>query len=169
MPTALPRKLAMSHDARFAALGLVVPARPAMPTGGHLPFEWVQVVGERCISSGHGALGPDGRSLDPFGKVPSQVSIEEARQSAHHAAVALLAAFREALGTLDRVRQFLIVNALVNADDGFGEMSAVVNPISDLFVEVFGAAGAHARTSVGVTALPMNLPVAVSAEVLVTS
>jgi enamine deaminase RidA (YjgF/YER057c/UK114 family) len=158
----------MSSDERFVALGFVVPARPVLPPGIHLPFEWVNVVGERCITSGHGALDPDGRPMGPFGRVPDEVSVEDARRSAHHAAVALVAALRSALGSLDRVRQFVMLDVLVNAKEGFAEITTVANPISDLVLEVFGTAGAHARTAVGVTALPMNFPVAVSAEVLVT-
>ena len=74
---------------------------------------------------------------------------------------------RRAVGDLDRVRAWVVVNGFVNADPGYQRTTAVLNPISDLLLDVFGDRGRHARTAIGVSALPMNLPVVVSAEVLI--
>jgi hypothetical protein len=83
------------------------------------------------------------------------------------AGLALLSSLRDAIGTLDRVRGWLVVNGYVNAADYYGQTTAVINPVSDLLLEVFGNAGRYARTAIGVRALPMDLPVVVSAEVLI--
>jgi enamine deaminase RidA (YjgF/YER057c/UK114 family) len=126
------------------------------------------VVGERCVLSGHGALGSDGAPAGPFGRVPSEVSLEEAQESARSTLLAMLGAVRLALGSLDRVRDWVALNGFVNADPGYPQTTAVLNPASDLLLEVFGEHGRHARTAIGVAALPLNLPVIMSAEVIVT-
>ena len=157
----------MSADARIAELGLVLPPEPKLPPGIAIPFDWVRVVGDRCFISGHGALAADGSPVGPFGRVPCQVSLVVAQGSARAAALAALAALRRAIGSLDRVGAWLVVHGFVNADDGYGQTTAVLNPVSELLLDVFGAdVGAHARTAIGVRALPMDLPVVFSAEVL---
>jgi enamine deaminase RidA (YjgF/YER057c/UK114 family) len=98
--------------------------------------------------------------------VPNEVSLEEAQESARLTALAILANLRRELGDLDRVTNWLVVNGLVNAEPGYPQTTAVINPFSQLILAVYGPeAGAHARTAIGVAALPMNLPVIVSAEV----
>ena len=104
--------------------------------------------------------------MGPFGKVPSEVSLEDAQSSALSAGLSILAAIRRSIGTLDRASQWVIVNGFVNADAGYEQTTAVLNPVSNLLIEVFGDSGRHARTAIGVVALPMNLPVIVSAELL---
>lgn len=78
----------------------------------------------------------------------------------------MLASLRRTVNDLDRVRAWVVVNGFVNADPGYAQTTAVVNPISDLLLDVFGDVGRHARTAIGVAALPMNLPV-VASEVLI--
>jgi enamine deaminase RidA (YjgF/YER057c/UK114 family) len=155
-------------EQRVADLGLQLPPQPLLPTGLRIPFDWVRVVGDRCVLSGHGALGPDGAPAGPFGRVPSEVSLEDAQQSARLTVLAMLGAMRGALGSLDRVRDWVSLSGFVNADPGFPQTTAVLNPASDLLLDVFGQHGRHARTAIGVAALPLNLPVIMSAEVLVT-
>jgi len=157
----------MSPDARVAELGLELPPVAALPPHVHIPFDWARVVGERCLLSGHGALDGGGAPCGPFGRVPDEVSLEDARASARLAGLAMLGSLRAAIGSLDRVQAWRVVNGFVNAEDHYGQTTAVVNPVSDLLLDVFGDAGRHARTAIGVRALPMNLPVVVSAEVLI--
>lgn len=157
----------MTAEARLAELGLVCPPSPKLPPHVQIPFEWVRVVRDRAFISGHGSLDQDGVPLGPFGKVPSEVSLEHAQASARSAALAMLGALRRAIGDLDRVRAWLVVNAFVNADPGYAQTTAVVNPVSDLLLDVFGDAGRHARTAIGVAALPLNVPVVITAEALV--
>jgi enamine deaminase RidA (YjgF/YER057c/UK114 family) len=157
----------MTVEQRIAELGLQLPPEPSLPPGVRVPFDWVRVVGERCVLSGHGALGSDGAPAGPFGSVPSEVSLEDAQQSARLAVLAMLGALRRALGSLDRVRDWVALSGFVNADPGYPQTTVVLNPASDLLLEVFGEHGRHARSAIGVAALPLNLPVIMSAEVLI--
>lgn len=155
-------------EQRVAELGLKLPPEPLLPTGVRIPFDWVRVVGDRCVLSGHGALGPDGAPAGPFGRVPSEVSLEDAQGSARLTMLAMLGAVRLALGSLDQVRDWVSLSGFVNADPGYPQTTAVLNPASDLLLDVFGEHGRHARSAIGVVALPLNLPVIMSAELLIT-
>jgi enamine deaminase RidA (YjgF/YER057c/UK114 family) len=158
--------MAGSAESRLAELGLVLPGATKLPPGVTISFEWVRVHGSRAHISGHGPLTEDGAPAPPFGKVPSEVSLEEAQQSARLAALAILASLRSAIGDLDRVAAWTMVNGFVNADPGFPQTTLVLNPFSDVLLEVFGPViGAHARTAIGVATVPLNLPLVVSAEV----
>jgi enamine deaminase RidA (YjgF/YER057c/UK114 family) len=98
------------------------------------------------------------------------VPLEQAQESARLATLAILASLKQALGDLDRVTAWLMVNGFVNADPGYPQTTLVMNPFSELIVELYGPdAGAHARTAIGVSTVPLNLPVVVAAEVAVRS
>jgi hypothetical protein len=75
----------MSPEDRLAERGLVLPPEPKLPPNVSIPFEWVRVVAERCVISGHGAVDSEGVPAGPFGRVPSEVSLEAAQASAHQA------------------------------------------------------------------------------------
>jgi enamine deaminase RidA (YjgF/YER057c/UK114 family) len=108
--------------------------------------------------------GTTSRDLKPFGKVGRDVTVKEGYQAARQAGMILLANVRANLGTLNRVKRVVKVLGMVNSADGFAEQPAVINGFSDLMVEVFGeAVGKHARSAVGVAALPGNAPVEVEA------
>ena len=158
----------MTFEQRAAELGLQLPPGPLLPEGVRIPFDWVRVVGDRCVLSGHGALRADGAPAGPFGRVPSEVALEDAQQSARLAVLAMLGAVRATLGSLDRVSDWVSLTGFVNADPGYAQTTAVLNPASDLLLDVFGEHGRHARTAIGVAALPLNLPVIMSAELLIT-
>ena len=159
----------MGAQARLVELGLVPPPAPDLPAHVRIPFEWAHVVGNRVLLSGHGAVDAAGEVCPPFGRVPSEVSLEEAQASARSVGLALLGSLRRAIEDLDRVQAWVVVNGFVNADAGYDRTTAVLNPISDLLLDVFGDRGRHARTAIGISALPMNLPVVVSAEVLIAA
>jgi enamine deaminase RidA (YjgF/YER057c/UK114 family) len=153
-------------EKRLDQLGLGLPMSPKLPPGITIPFDWVRVRGNRAFVSGHGPLALDGTPAGPFGKVPTEVSLEAAQASARLAALAVLAGLKEAIGDLDRISGWAIVNGFVNADPGYAQTTLVLNPFSDLLLEVFGSdVGAHARTAIGVATVPLNLPLVVSAEV----
>jgi enamine deaminase RidA (YjgF/YER057c/UK114 family) len=158
----------MTVEQRIVELGLQLPPEPVLPPGVRVPFDWVRVLGERCVLSGHGALAADGSPAGPFGSVPSEVSLEDAQQSARLTVLAMLGALRSTLGSLDRVRDWVSLSGFVNADPGYQQTTVVLNPASDLLLEIFGEHGRHARSAIGVAALPLNLPVIMSAEVLIT-
>jgi enamine deaminase RidA (YjgF/YER057c/UK114 family) len=108
--------------------------------------------------------GTTSRDLKPFGKVGRDLTVQQGYQAARHAGLLLLANVRAELGSLDRVRRVVKVLGMVNSADGFGDQPAVINGFSDLMVEVFGEAiGKHARSAVGMAALPGNAPVEVEA------
>lgn len=140
-----------------------------MPPGLAIPFDWVRVRRGRAYVSGHGPVAADGTPAGPFGKVPSEVSLEAAQESARLTALAILAALKVALGDLDRIAAWSTVNGFVNADAGYAHTTLVLNPFSDLLLDVFGPeVGSHARTAIGVATVPLNLPLVVSAEVELT-
>jgi enamine deaminase RidA (YjgF/YER057c/UK114 family) len=162
-------KLAPMHvERRLEELGLVLPALATLPAGVEIPFAWVRVHGERAFVSGHGALDASGTPAGPFGKVPSEISLNDAQHSARLATLAILSSLQTALGDLDRVSAWLMINGHVNADPGYRETTAVMNPCSEFIVDLYGPdAGTHARTAIGVATVPLNLPVVISAEVAI--
>jgi enamine deaminase RidA (YjgF/YER057c/UK114 family) len=88
------------------------------------------------------------------GQVGKEQTIETAKKAAEVCALNTLANIKAALGSLDRVKQFVFVSGFVNAVDGFADSPAVINGASDLFVKIFGDAGKHARAAVAVNGLP---------------
>lgn len=155
-------------DQRIVELGLTLPADPTLPPGITIPFSWVRRFGDRLFLSGHGSLTEDGSPLGPFGRVPDEVSLETAQASARAAALAMFAAVKRELGSLNTVRAWLTVDGYVNASAGYAQTTAVLNPFSEMLLDVFGdECGAHARTAIGVQALPLNLPVVVRAQLAI--
>lgn len=156
----------MTVEQRLSELGVELPGEPQVPHGVEIPFQWVRIRGDRAFISGHGALAAEGTPNGPFGKVPSEVSLEHAQESARLASLAILSSLKAALGDLDRVGAWLMVNGFVNSDPGYPQTTAVMNPCSELILDVFGPEiGNHARTAIGVSSVPLNLPVIISAEV----
>lgn len=153
-------------ETRLVDLGLALPAAPKLPPGVTISFEWVRIHGKRAFVSGHGPLALDGSPAGPFGKVPSEVPLDAAQESARLTALAVLAGLKAAIGDLDRIAAWGIVNGFVNAEPGYEQTTLVLNPFSDLILELFGPhIGARARTAIGVATVPLNLPLVVSAEV----
>jgi enamine deaminase RidA (YjgF/YER057c/UK114 family) len=93
------------------------------------------------------------------GKVGREVSVEQGYQHARTVAIDLLAVLRAELGSLDKVKRVVKVLGMVNAAPEFTDHPKVINGCSDLFVEVFGDKGKHARSAVGMGSLPMGIPV----------
>ena len=153
-------------EQRLDDLGLALPSEAKVPPGITIPFQWARVRGSRAYLSGHGALSTDGSPVGPFGKVPSQVSLEDAQASARSAVLAMVASLKRVIGELDRVAAWLMLFGNINADPGYTQTTLVVNPASELLLDLYGPdAGAHARTAIGMAALPLDLPVILAAEV----
>jgi hypothetical protein len=93
----------MTVEARLQKLGLVLPQAPQLPPGTPISFAWTRVRGNRVYLSGQGPLDERGAPRGPFGKIPSEVSLEEAQEAARGAALSLLGALKRELGDLDRV------------------------------------------------------------------
>ena len=157
----------MKIEARLEKLGLVLPEATKAPPGVVLPFSPVRIVGDRAYVSGHGAQNPDGSVAGPFGKVDADVTIEEGYAAARSTALAILGDLKRALGDLDRVAAWLRVFGMVNSSPGFGLQPMVINGFSDLIIQLYGADGAHARSAVGMAALPFGMAVEIEAEVLI--
>jgi enamine deaminase RidA (YjgF/YER057c/UK114 family) len=153
-------------EQRLQELGLELPEPTALPPGMTIPFAWVRVSGSRVFISGHGATARDGTPVGPFGRVPSEVSLEDAQASARATALSVLGDLSRTIGDLDAITAWVMVQGMVNADPGYPQTTGVINGFSNLILDVFGPEiGAHARTAVGVSALPMNSCVIVAAEV----
>lgn len=141
---------------RLAALGLELPP-VAAPVAAYVP---ALRTGEQVWTSGQlplvgGALEVTGVVGTGEGAVPPEVAKDLARTAALNG----LAAVADVAGGLDRVRRVLKVVGYVASEPGFGGQPGVVNGASELLGEVFGEAGAHVRSAVGVAALPLGAPV----------
>jgi enamine deaminase RidA (YjgF/YER057c/UK114 family) len=159
----------MINDA-LERLGLALPPPASPPPGFEFHFEPVRIRKDRVLVAGHMPQAADGSLCGPFGKVPSEVSLTRAQQSARDTAMSILSSLNQALGSLDRIETWLVVQGFVNADPGFAQTTHVLDAFSDRIVDIFGSdVGAHARTAIGVAALPMNSCVIVAAEVEIRS
>jgi enamine deaminase RidA (YjgF/YER057c/UK114 family) len=157
-------------ERRITELGLVLPEPLTPPPGVELPFPFVRIRGTRAFVSGHGPLNPDGSIAGPFGKVGAEVTSEQANKAAELTGLAMLSSLRAALGDLDRVTAWLRVFGMVNTALGFTATPAVINGFSELILRLWGPEnGAHARSAVGLAALPFDLPVEIEAEVEISS
>ena len=152
-----------SPEERLAALGLTLPAVPA-PVGN---YEIGSIDGTRLYLSGQGPILEDGTLAT--GKVGIDVDVKEATFRARRTGLVLIAAMKEMLGSLDRVEHVRRVFGMVNAVPEFTEHPAVINGCSDLFCEVFGPRGRHARAAVGMGSLPGNITVEIDAIVSFSS
>jgi enamine deaminase RidA (YjgF/YER057c/UK114 family) len=117
----------------------------------------VQRSGNLLFFSGADPLR-DGRAT-MVGRLGDDLSIEQGYKAARVGAICLIAALKSEVGDLDQVEQIVKLTGFVNCASGFTSQPAVINGASDLFVEVFGDKGRHARSAVGVSALPMGIPV----------
>ena len=156
-------------EARIAALGLELPPALVPPPGVVLPFEFVRVVGDRAVFSGHGPQASDGSVSGPFGEVGTDVTVDEAYAAARSTGLSILGSLQRALGDLDRIVGWVRVFGMVNSAPGFRQQPAVINGCSDLIIEVFGPEiGAHSRSAVGLAELPLGIPVEIVGEVIVS-
>lgn len=143
----------MSAERRLAELDLELPDGMA-PAGAYVP---AVRTGSLLFLSGHGPIRHDGSPVR--GKVGTDLDLEAAIDAARLTGLNLLAAMRRELGTLDAVSRVVKVLGMVNAAEGFTRMPEVIDGCSNLLVEVFGEAGRHARSAIGMASLPFNIPV----------
>jgi enamine deaminase RidA (YjgF/YER057c/UK114 family) len=140
---------------KLTALGLSLPTVPT-PIAAYV----------NCVRSGNllflsGGLPIDG-DTKVIGKVPCDVSIDEAREGARMIVLNRLAVIRDAIGSLDKVKQIVTLNGFVNSDPDFYGHPQVINGASELLVELFGEKGKHSRTALGAAALPLNVAVEIN-------
>ncbi len=152
----------MTIEQRLSQLGIVLPAVGA-PWGSYVH---AKRVGNLLYLSGK--QPPDRDGTTPRGKLGAGMSVDEGYRHARGAGLMLIAAMREALGgDLDRVEDIVKVFGMVNAAPDFEDHPKVINGCSDLFVEVFGERGRHARSAVGMSSLPGGIPVEIEIIVAV--
>ena len=138
----------MTIEQRLAELGIEL---PPLPTPGGNYVHAVRT-GDLLFLAGKGPGKVEG-------KLGADFSTEQGYHHARTVGITLIAVMREELGSLERVRRIVKVLGMVNAVPGFREHPNVINGCSDLFVEVFGERGRHARSAVGMGSLPNQIPV----------
>jgi len=148
--------MAGTVEKKLAELGITLP-EPRAPVANYVPFVRT---GNFMIVSGQICLGPDGK-LVAKGRLGAEVSIEDGQKAARTCAVNLLAQLKAALGDLDKVTRVVRLGGFINSAPGFVDGPKVMNGASDLMVTAFDDKGRHARTTVGVAALPMDAAIEV--------
>jgi enamine deaminase RidA (YjgF/YER057c/UK114 family) len=149
----------MKTEKRLKELGIEL-ASPSAPIAN---FVNAVRTGNLLYLAGNGP-GVPGQPL-PSGKVGRDLTIEQAYGHARQTGLNLISVMKAELGDLDRVKRIVKVLGMVNAVPEFGNQPEVINGCSDLFVEVFGDRGRHARSAVGMGSLPRGIPVEI--EVIV--
>ncbi|MCX8494631.1 MAG: RidA family protein [Akkermansiaceae bacterium] len=145
----------MSILDQIHSLGLSLPAVPA-PIAAYV----------NCVRTGNllflsGGLPIDGDNK-VIGKVPSCVSVEQAKEGARLCILNRLAVIQDEIGSLDKVKQIVTLNGFVNSEPDFHGHPQVINGASELLVEIFGDKGKHSRTALGVAALPLDVAVEIN-------
>lgn len=150
----------MKIEDRLAKLGLSLPEVPA-PVAAYVPAvragNWVYVSGQTPFRDG---------KLRVKGKVGKDVTLEDAYEEAKQCALNIMAAVKSVAGSLDNVERIVKLVGFVASTPDFTDAPKVVNGASELFVQVFGDKGKHARSAVGVASLPLDCCVEVEAVVL---
>lgn len=141
--------------ARLESLGLKLPEVPA-PVAAYV----------NCVRSGNllflsGGLPIDG-DRKVIGKVPADVSVEEAQEGARIIVLNRLAVVKQEVGSLDKVTRIVALNGFVNSAPDFHGHPQVINGASELLIEIFGERGKHSRTALGAAALPLNVAVEIN-------
>lgn len=140
---------------KLAELGLQLPAVPA-PVAAYV----------NCVRTGNllflsGGLPIDGERRI-IGKVPTDVSVDEAKEGARIVILNRLAVIQEEIGSLDKIVRIVALNGFVNSAPDFYGHPQVINGASELLVEIFGEKGKHSRTALGAAALPLNVAVEIN-------
>jgi enamine deaminase RidA (YjgF/YER057c/UK114 family) len=137
---------------RLAELGIELPA-VSPPVASYVGCV---VVGDMVHVGGH---GPVAGSEIVRGKVGADLTVDEGKRAARMTGLSILATLQAELGDLDRILRLVKVFGMVNTAPGFDQMPAVIDGCSDLFLEVFGEAGRHTRSAVGLAELPFGIAV----------
>ena len=150
-------------EERLAAIGLTLPVVPS-PMANYVPY---RLAGNLLFLSGQGPKRPDG-SFET-GRLGNDATVEDGYRAARLTGLQLLAVTKAAVGELSRVEAVVKLLGMVNAEPEFDDHPKVINGCSDLFVEVLGDAGRHARSAVGMGSLPNGIMVEIEAILLIRS
>ena len=143
----------MSAEKKLKDLGITLPA-PPQPIANYVR---AVRVGNLLFVSGHGPYNDGKTKL--AGKIGRELTVEEGYQAARNVGLNCLATVKAAVGDLDKVKRVVKLLGMVNCTEDFKDQPKVINGCSDLLVEVFGEIGKHARSAVGMQALPNGIPV----------
>jgi enamine deaminase RidA (YjgF/YER057c/UK114 family) len=143
---------------RLAELGIRLPP-PFPPAGNYLPCV---VDGDLVHVGGHGPI--DGNKVIR-GKVGRDLTLEQGREAARMTALSILATLQAELGSLDRIARMIKVFGMVNVAPGFNQTPGVLDGCSDLLIDIFGDAGRHTRSAVGLAELPVDIAVEIEMTV----
>ena len=143
----------MSHSERLAELGLTMPAA-AKPA-----FNYVPVVVHGDIAYVSGQLPWVDGEIKTTGLLGGAVTLDQGKEAARICGLQALAVLQQALGSIDRISRIIKLTGFVQSTPDFHQQPAVIDAASQLMVEIFGDNGRHARSAVGVAALPRNVPV----------
>lgn len=143
----------MTPEQRLEKMGLKLPEVP-VPVANYVPWRFA---GNLLYLSGQGPKRADGTYK--IGRLGRDMSVEEAYQEARLTGLNLLAAAKAATGDLSRIEVVIKLLGMVNAEPDFSDHPKVINGCSDLFVDVLGDAGRHARSAVGMGSLPNRMAV----------
>ncbi len=143
----------MNVEQKLNELGLTLP-QSRNPVANYLPAVGV---GNLLFVSGHGPYNDGITKIS--GKVGRELNTEEGYQTARNVALNCLASIKATIGDLDKVKRFVKLLGMVNCTNDFKDPPKVINGCSDLLVAIFGDAGKHARSAVGMQALPNQIPV----------
>ncbi len=143
----------MGAEARLREKNITLPT-PATPVANYVG---AVRVGNLLFVSGHGPVRSE-KGWTP-GRLGKDLTVEQGYAVAREVGLNLLATTRKTLGSLDKVRRVVKVLGMVRSAENFGDQPRVINGFSDLMVEVFGDAGKHARSAVGMAQLPNGMPV----------
>jgi enamine deaminase RidA (YjgF/YER057c/UK114 family) len=144
----------MSPERRLRELGLTLPRVPT-PAG---MYRSAKRSGNTVYVSGHVPMGFD-PAIPVIGRVGAELTVEQGREAARLTGLAMLASLRAELGSLDRVTSVVKVLGFVKCAPGFYRTPDVINGCSALLADVFGPAGQHARSAIGVAELPFEMAV----------
>ena len=144
----------MEIERKLAEMGLELPP-PAQPLGSYVS---AVRTGNLLFLAGHGPAAPDG-SISHKGKLGREVSVEQGYEAAKNTGLNLLSTTKVALGDLDKVRRVVKLLSMVNCVPDFVETAPVANGCSDLLISLYGDAGKHGRSAVGMASLPSGIPV----------
>jgi enamine deaminase RidA (YjgF/YER057c/UK114 family) len=151
--------MAGTIEKKLTDLGIELP-KPAAPVANYVPFvrtgNFMVVSGQLCFDTGG--------KLVAKGQLGSGVSIEDGQKAARACAINILAQLKAGLGDLDKIVRVVRLGGFINSAPGFADGPKVMNGASDLMVAAFGDKGRHARTTIGVAALPLDAAVEVEAS-----
>ncbi len=141
------------YEAKIKALGLEIPEAPK-PLAAYVP---AVKINDLVFTAGQVPI-KDGKLMYE-GKVPTDITPEEAQKAAEICAINCLSAVKSVIGNLDKIEKIVKLTVFVASAEGFVSQPQVANGASELMVKIFGEAGKHARSAVGVGELPLNSPV----------